>query len=729
MNGHHLIGSKQLKESTKHSSKSSPSSALYGEEQPNKKPIAISSPSYPTGQRNGAPSNSLTAKNSNKAKSIYSSHHLFPDAYHPHVHANQAAINYELSEKDKYVRKDKFSSSLTSFAGDKVNSPLNSPLNSTLNNSSLRNVKRKDERFRLDKPNRSTTAAASAGEPHHQLTNSSYKRFDEIKSNKSVDSPVTSSSPISEHYDFSSEESEANLPTNASSTNTLSKSTLNQSGSYSTPSPTAQCYSSSMESNCKLTTNRTRRCDEITIKNTKNLNSTNCTIAYQTSGQYRQPAKDYKVPRSASAQKGGKESLEQISSSKRSKEFGSKEFRVANKRKSMHEDDRDDGYVGDEMDNSRDSRYSRYGSVPHHDSARRTNNKLNSVQKLTSSSSASVRKQTTPSAFQNASLNQNENRMSQAIIKAKPTNSNGNKKPAASPVVVDQLTRTRKDELVSRDVDLSRETSKENIRENFSRPNPEESTSKEHTKDHSKDSQPPKEQIKTKEDKPVQRDDSKDSLSKVQKTAAATKPTPSAGQPSAAKSKTPQSAKLTSKTVESKGSRINEEAKETRKESREECRIETKEADESRREANERMARVKEDKTSAEPADHSENSSSQAQPEQSLESEKVNKSVNLKQNEMPIVYAFNLVETLVTSNLVRLKWTKNNGISITNLDRPNYQIEMIHLKREENGGQPIKCSRIVQQYSQKSCKVSNLISEQQYTFRVRLVYEGQLYLR
>lgn len=713
MNGHHpglvSIGGKPLKESAKHSNKSS--AALYGEEQPNKKPMSNSS--YLAGSRNAAPSNSLTTKNSNKAKSIYSSHQLYPDAYHPHVHANQAAtINYELSEKDKYVRKDKFNSgSLASYGGgDKVTG--------TLHNSTLR--KRKDERFRLDKPSNSRSTSAAAGEQQHQLTNSSYKRFDEIKSNKSVDSPVTSSSPISEHYDFSSEESEANLPTNASSTNTSSKSTLNQSGSYSTPSPTAQCYS--VENNCKLLGNRTRRCDETALKNSKNLTN-NCSINYQTSAHYRQPSKDYyKVPRSASAQKIGKESLEQIS--KRGKEFGSKEFRVANKRKSMQEDDRDDGYVGDELDNSRDSRDSRlYGSAPQEDPSKRAA-KSNPVQKLTSSSSASVKKQTLPSFQTASSLSQSDCRTNQNSIKAKLTsNGAGNKKPATSPM--DQSSRTRRDELVSKETDLSRESCKESV----SRESPKDSAPKEHAKDHPKDSQPSKEQTKVKEDKPVQKDEAKDSLPKVQKTTAtgSTKPAPNAGQPAKSKNEL---AKLSSRTVtESKSAKINEETKEARKEVREE---QGKAAAEPRKEEDERTVRVNEAERSAEQtkAGDSENSSSQAQPEQQpAEPEKVSKSVTLKQNEMPIVIAFNLVDTLVTSNLVRLKWTKNNGISLTNLDRPNYQIEMIYLKREENGGQPIKCSRIVQQYSQKSCKVSNLNSEQEYTFRVRLVYEEQLYLR
>lgn len=722
MNGHHLgLGGKhsQLKESTKHSSKSSP----YGDEQPNhKKSIAVSSSSYSAGgARNGAPSNSLpSSKHSNKAKSIYSSHHLYPDAYHPpHVHANQAAtINYELSEKDKYVRKEKFNSgNLTSFAGDK---PMNS--------STLRNAKRKDERYRLDKQS-SSSSRSTTGEPqqHHQLTNSSYKRFDEIKSNKSVDSPVTSSSPISEHYDFSSEESEANLPTNSSSTNTSSKSTLNQSGSYSTPSPTSQCYPNSIDSNCKLLANRTRRCgEEIAIKNTKNLNSTNSAISYQASAHYRQPSKDYfKAQRSTSAQKSGKESLEQISSNKRSKEFGSKEFRVTSKRKSMQEDDRDDGYVGDELDSSRDGRP--YAGVPHSDadSSKRAS-KLNSVQNkatTTSSSSSSVPKKQTPapSAFQNASPSQSESRLNATSIKPKSSNSNGSKK-SASPA--EQLTRTRRDELVSRDVDLGQENSKEQPTKESAKDH----SPKENAKDqHSKDPQPAsKEQPKVKEDKPVQKDAPKDSSLKVQKTPAASKPTPNASQPSTTKSKNDQqSSKLSSKNTESKSSKTSEEVKTTRKDIRDEDK--PKEAEESRKE-DERSTAVREDETPSNQNKEAnpENSSSQPQP---AEPEKVNKTPSLKQNEMPIVYAFNLVDTLVTSNSVRLKWTKNNGISLTNMDRPNYQIEMSYLKRDEVSGQATKCSRIVQQYSQKSCKVSNLNSEQEYTFRVRLVYEEQLYLR
>lgn len=636
------------------------------EDQPNKKLII----------RNTTTStqNNLTnSANKNKAKSTHSNH--YQDVCHPsHLHSNQT-INYELNEK---VRKDKYSPNLTT--------PFNNvSINEKINNCS---IKRK-ENFKLNDKNRS-----SSGE--QILTNSFHKKFDEIKSSKSVDSPVTSSSPISEHYDFSSEESEMNLPTNSTNftkSNCSNQYTNNQQINGNKKLIKTDEFVISKNGHHKSQQNNLTLMNNYQTKNYKQKEFQNNKEAYRRSIN---PINNS----NASLIHKSKESLEpikRVNNKELSKEISSKLINNS-KKKLIQEDDRDDGYVGDELDYrvyNVQQQQQLQSQQQTEDLFNKRITKLNSIQKYQNNNNKKIPFSSSQSEFKSQNLVSSKQTKSidNLIINSKKQND----QPEQQKRKKDELVNTRKDnDLIVKD-DLSKEIIKINQKEDT---NSVKSVSNlASKKDNLADNKLTSDVQEVEQSLQSKKDDQQ-----LKNTKSTDKPLSSSFIKANSIKK---DAEVKKEILELKNAEEKKESKEI--------------DDHFKDEMNqiEKIEQIKENSSQQKETD-------QQQVEESTNQEKI-KPVNLKQNSMPIVYAFNLVETQVTNSLVRLKWTKNHGVSLTNLERPNYQIEMICLRKEENG-QMIKCSRIVQQCSQKSCKVTNLNSEQDYTFRVRLVYEEQLYL-
>ncbi|RWS15123.1 hypothetical protein B4U79_17241 [Dinothrombium tinctorium] len=95
---------------------------------------------------------------------------------------------------------------------------------------------------------------------------------------------------------------------------------------------------------------------------------------------------------------------------------------------------------------------------------------------------------------------------------------------------------------------------------------------------------------------------------------------------------------------------------------------------------------------------------------------------------LPQLQVWNLTYTSLTATTVKLKWTSqpaNNSQSSISIPR-HYMVEMILTKSNGNNGSPVPATRIVYQGSLSSCRVSHLNSQQQYSFRVRIVSENHL---